>query len=47
MNFKIDKGITNLEIFRSFLYYAINFEKISKTVLNTMADEAIENFLLA
>ena len=50
MNLKIDiltkKGITNVDIFLSFfLYFTINFKKISKTTLKTVVDEAIETFL--
>ena len=49
MNLKIDiltkKGITDLDIFLSFSLFYNKFQKISKTVLKTVADEATENFL--
>ena len=49
MNLKIDiltkKGITNLDIFLSFSLFYNKFQKISKTVLKTMADKATEIFL--
>ena len=49
MNFKIDiltkKRITNLDIFLSFSVFYNKFQKISKTVLKTVADEVTEIFL--
>ena len=49
MNLNIDiltkKGITNFDIFLSFSLFYNKFQKISKTVLKTMVDEAIEIFL--
>ena len=49
MNLKIDiltkKGITNLDIFLSFSLFYNKFQKISKTVLKIVANEAIKIFL--
>ena len=49
MNLKIDiltkKGITDLDILISFSLFYNKFQKISKTVLKTMADEATKIFL--
>ena len=49
MNLKINiltkKGIANLDIFLSFSLFYNKFQKISKTVLKTVADEATKIFL--
>ena len=49
MNLKIDiltkKGITNLDIFLIYSLFYNKFQKISKTILKTVVDEATEIFL--
>ena len=49
MNLKIDiltkKGINNMDIFLSFSLFYNKFQKISKNVLKTVADEATKIFL--
>ena len=51
MNLKINiltkKGITKLDIFLSFSLFYHKFQKIIKTVLMGVADDATENFILS
>ena len=45
INILTKKGITNFDVFLSFSLFNNKFQKISKTVLKTMVNEAIEIFL--
>ena len=47
INILTKKGITNLDIFLSFSLFYHKFQKITKTVLMTVADDATKNFILS
>ena len=47
INILTKKGITNLDIFLSYSLFYHKFQKITKIVLVTFADDATENFILS
>ena len=47
INILTQKGITNLDIFLSYSLFYHKFQKITKIVLVTFADDATENLILS